>query len=104
MLGFSKIQTTQAQYTTLAAVAGVANPAGSGAGASVTVAVSFVDQYGVGQLPQGSTPQSYAVHVTPNQAGVIAAATNKTSSGFNVVLTPLSGTLPAGSFDAIVVG
>jgi hypothetical protein len=74
-LGFNKIQSIQAQYIVLAALAGVANVAGSGS-ASVTVPVSFVDAYGVGQLPA-----SYSVQVTPNQAGVIAAHPTRSARG-----------------------
>jgi hypothetical protein len=105
MLGISQITTNQARTTTLAAIAGVANPAGSGAGASVTVAVTFTDQFGNGQLPQGSTPQSYSVHVTPSQPCFVTVS-NKTTTGFTVTLTPTASgvTLAAGSFDVVVVG
>jgi hypothetical protein len=43
--------------------------------------------------------------VTPSQACFLAI-TNKTSSGFNVVLTPTAGsvTLQAGTIDVVVVG
>jgi hypothetical protein len=101
VLGFSKITTNQAQVTTLAALTGVPNAAGSGAGASVTVAVSFTDQYGTSQLPVGNGAQNYSVQITPSQNCFIAI-TNKTSTGFNVALTPT--TLGAGTFDVVVVG
>ncbi len=104
MLGLSQFTSNQAQKTTLAALAGVPNAAGSGAGTAVTVTISsFVDQYGTGQLPA-----AYSVQVTPSQACAVSI-TSKTSSGFNVVLTPLSpggvnATLAAGTFDVVVVG
>ena len=73
---------------------GVANVAGGSNGAAVTTAVSF---------PAGSLPPNYLVHVTPSQAAMVSV-TNKTSSGFNVVLTPLSTvTLAAGTFDVLVI-
>jgi hypothetical protein len=106
MLGLSKITTNQAQVTNLAALSGIANAAGSGAGASVSVAISsFVDQYGTGQLPSGNGVQSYSVQVTPNQACFVSV-TNKTTSGFTVTLTPTGSgvTLAAGTFDVVVVG
>jgi hypothetical protein len=73
----------------------VANAAGGSAGTPVSTSVSF---------PAGSLPPNYMVHVTPSQAAMVSV-TNKTSSGFNVVLTPLATvTLAAGTFDAMVVG
>jgi hypothetical protein len=43
------------------------------------------------------------VHVTPSQPCFVTI-TNKTPSGFNVVLTPLSTvTLVAGTFDVTVI-
>jgi hypothetical protein len=76
----------------------VANAAGAGAGAAVTTAVEFVDQYGNGTLPA-----EYAVTVTPSQAAFVSV-TSKTTSGFDVVLTPpASGdTIAAGTFDLLV--
>jgi hypothetical protein len=77
----------------------IANAAGSGAGATVTVPVSFVSPaFGTGQLPP-----NYAVNVAPSQAAT-THVTAKTSSGFNVVLTPVlaSTTLAAGTFDVVV--
>ena len=53
----------------------VANAAGSGS-SPVTVSVSFVDQFNVGQLPQNG---QYSVHVTPSQA-CFASVTSKTAS------------------------
>jgi hypothetical protein len=105
MLGLSQITTNQAQKTVLVALAGVANAAGSGAGASVTVPIAFTDQYGTGLLPSGNGTQNYSVQITPSQACLVAI-TNKTSSGFNVVLTPTSSgaTLAVGTFDVVVVG
>lgn len=72
--------------------AGVANVAGSGAGASVTTAVTFTD-----------LPAKYSVVVTPSQDAV-AYVTSKTNSGFNVVLNPrlAANTLAIGTFDVTV--
>jgi hypothetical protein len=73
---------------------GVSNAAGGSGGASVSTPVSF---------PVGSLPPTYMVHITPSQPAMVSV-TNKTSSGFSVVLTPLStATLPAGSFDCLVI-
>ena len=81
-----------------AARPGVANAAGGGEGAAVTTAITFEDQYGNGTLPA-----EYSVIATPNQACMVSV-TNKTASGFDVVLTPLAGaTLAAGEFDLIVM-
>jgi hypothetical protein len=68
-----------------------ANVAGGSAGASVTTAVS------------ANLPSSYSVQVTAIQACFVSV-TSKTSSGFNVVLTPTLGsvTLAAGTFDVRV--
>ncbi len=77
------------------AIPAQANAAGSGAGASVTTAVAFAPY---------SLPPAYSVQITPSQPALVSV-TNKTSSGFNVVLTPLSSstTLAAGTFDVLVV-
>jgi hypothetical protein len=48
-------------------------------------------------------PKCYTVSVTPSQAWVVYVA-NKTSAGFDVVLTPLSGAIVAGSIDVMVMG
>lgn len=71
----------------------VANVIGSAAGASVTTAVAFTD-----------LPAKYAVSITPSQDAV-AYVTNKTNSGFNVVLSPrlAANTLAVGTFDVTVV-
>jgi hypothetical protein len=99
-LGLSRFTDNQAQVKTIAALASVPNVAGSGS-ASVTTAVttSFSDQYGTGLLPP-----SYAVIVTPSQS-CVASVSGKTSSGFNVVLQPLTGnSILVGTFDVVVVG
>ena len=74
----------------------VANASGA-VGVAVTTAVSF----GAGQLPP-----NYAVFVDCGQASVIASVTAKTSTGFNVVLTPLSTSVAvaASTFNVLVVG
>jgi hypothetical protein len=82
---------------------GIANAGGS-AGASVTTAVPLVDRYGTGLLPLGAL---YNVIVSPSQA-CYASVTTKTSSGFNVVLTPsapggVNAAIAAGTFDVTVV-
>lgn len=73
---------------------GVANVAGSGAGAAVMTAVTFAE----------SLPSSYAVFVAPNQDAV-AYVSSKTTSGFNVVMNPrlAANTLAAGAFDLLLV-
>lgn len=91
---------TQARNLTIASQIGVPNAAGGSAGASVSTPVSFTDQYGNGLLPA-----VYTVHVMPNQT-CFATIAGRSATGFNVVLTPTSGsvTLAAGTFDATVVG
>jgi hypothetical protein len=77
-------------------IAGLQLAVANAAGGSAGTAVSF---------PAGSLPPSYAVFVEVGQGGVMAAVTSKTSSGFNVVLTPLSTvTVAAGSFNVWIVG
>jgi hypothetical protein len=77
-----------------------ANAAGSGQGATVTVQCNFVGQWGQPLLP---SPSSYVVSVAASQA-CFHSVSNKTASGFTVVLTPTSSTatLAAGSIDCIV--
>jgi hypothetical protein len=74
----------------------IANPAGGGAGASVTVAVSFT---------VGSLPTNYAVLAEPNQ-NCLSYVAAKTNNGFNVILTPspATATLAAGKFNVAVFG
>jgi hypothetical protein len=90
-------------YTPVVAAAyNVANASG-GTGAAVTTAVSFTDQFGNPTLPGDAGQGRYTVTVTPSQACFVSV-TGKTSSGFNVVLTPtLSSTsIAAGTFDILV--
>jgi len=72
----------------------VANAAGSGAGAAVTTAITWT----------GEMPPNYMVLVAPNQDAT-AYVSSKTSTGFNVVLTPrlAANTLAAGHFDVLVI-
>ncbi len=79
--------------TLIGSVPNVANIAGGAAGASVTTAVAMEN-----------LPANYSVLITPDQDAV-AYVTNKTSSGFNVVLNPrlAANTLGAGTFDVLVV-
>jgi hypothetical protein len=81
----------------VAAQNNVANASGA-AGAAVTTAVSF---------PKGNLPGNYTVQINPGQA-CFAHVTqgSKTSTGFNVVLTPMDGStaIAAGNFDVLVVG
>ncbi len=69
----------------------VPNPAGSGAGASVTITVDF------GGLTV-KTP--YSVFITPDQA-CFCHVTARTATGFSVILTPTASgnTLAAGLID-----
>ena len=96
-IGLSKFVDNQAIPKTIAALAGVPNAAGSGAGASVSTPISFVDQYGNGLLPiTGNAGQGYAVTVTPSQACFVSF-TNKTATGFDIVLSPTGSGVHAGS-------
>jgi hypothetical protein len=72
---------------------GVANQAGSGAGASVTTAISGL-----------RLPANYGVWITPNQ-DADCYVTSKTAAGFNVVMNPrlAANTLAAGTFDVLIV-
>jgi hypothetical protein len=83
------------------ALPNVANTGGTG-GSNVTVslATSFQDGYGVGTLPN-----DYVVVVSPS-APAIPSVTGKTTSGFSVVLSPItaSATVAAGTFDVVVLG
>jgi hypothetical protein len=75
-------------------LANVANAPGSGAGASVTTAVSGL-----------RLPPVYVVQVAASQDAV-AFVTGKTASGFSVTLSPrlAANTLAAGTFDVLIVG
>lgn len=72
----------------------LANLVGGGAGQAVTTAVALSG------LPASL---DYTINITPNQA-CAASWSAKTSSGFNVVLTPLNtgDTIAAGTFDVVV--
>ena len=89
----------QSRLFPVAVFSNIANAAGSGAGASVVVAITNVDQFGVGRLPG-----NFAVVVSPSQS-CFASVSNKSTSGFTITLTPLtsSATLAAGSTDAILL-
>jgi hypothetical protein len=86
---------------TFVALPNNANGAGT-AGANVTtsLATSFQDGFGVGTLPD-----DYCVIVSPS-APAIASVSGKTSSGFSVILSPItaSATIAAGTFDVVVLG
>ena len=73
----------------------IASTAGSGAGASVTIAVTFSG---------AELPSTYTAVATPNVNATVAI-TGKSNTGFNVVLTPVvaTSTLAAGTFDVIVL-
>jgi hypothetical protein len=100
-MAFHTVTDNQSSPAIIATAIGVANAAGGSAGATVSTNVTFTDQYGNGKLP-GSL--AYAVNVTPSQAAFVTI-TNKSPTGFTVVLTPqTSGTpLTAGSFDLAVL-
>lgn len=77
--------------------ANVANVSGA-EDTAVTTAVEFVD------LPaNASNVGEYGVQVTPSQPCFVSV-TDKTATGFNVVLTPISstGSIAAGTFDVLV--
>jgi hypothetical protein len=86
---------------TFVALPNVAYTGGS-AGSNVTtsLATSFQDGYGVGTLPN-----DYCVVVNPSTPA-IPSISGKTTSGFSVVLSPItaSATVAAGSMDIIVLG
>jgi len=98
MPGIHIIADNQAAIAVVASQLGIANAAGGSAGATVTTPVTF---------PYPGLLANYIVTVTPSQA-CFATVTGKTSSGFNVVLTPASpggvnATLSAGTFDVAVL-
>ncbi len=102
MLGsLTQTTTDQARRNAIYAVAGITNPAGGSGGASVTVTISqnLTDAFGNGLLPA-----AYACAVSPSQACLVSIG-SKTSSSFNVILTPspATATLAAGTFDALVL-
>jgi hypothetical protein len=74
----------------------VATPVAGGAGQAVTVSIVFSER----NLPNSL---EYVVQVTPSQACAVSYD-NKTISGFDIILTPLSSgvTLPAGTMDVVV--
>jgi hypothetical protein len=77
------------------------NGAGTaGSNVTISLASSFQDGFGVGTLPN-----DYVVVVTPS-APAIPSVTGKTTSGFSVVLSPItaSATVAAGTFDVLVLG
>jgi hypothetical protein len=78
----------------LAAYPQTANPAASGAGASVTVAFTG-----------HQLPATYSVIVSSLSQIAIPTVTNRTFTGFSVVLNPPSGsvTLASGTFDCLVL-
>jgi hypothetical protein len=80
----------------------VANAGGSGAGSSVTTAITFPTPM---SYPNGFPVGNYLVQVQPSQ-GCLVAVTAKTQAGFNVVMTPspATSTLAAGTFDVAVLG
>ncbi|GEM_PF-5735931 len=86
------VQANQGQVL-IGSIPGVANAAGGGAGAAVVTAVS---------VP--GLPASYSVLVNPGQDAT-AFVSGKTSTGFNVTLTPrlAANTLAAGTFDVVIV-
>ena len=77
----------------VANLTGLANAAGSGAGAAVVTAVAVAN-----------LPAKYTVVVNPGQDATWFVSA-KTSNGFNVTLNPrlAVNTLAAGTFDVLVV-
>lgn len=74
----------------------IPNPAGSGPGAAVTVSIVASES----NLP---ADLEYTIEPTASQPCSFSYA-NKTTSGFDIVLTPLSSgaTLSAGTIDVVV--
>jgi hypothetical protein len=100
-MDFHRLSSNHGEPIVLGKKFGTANAAGSGAGSAVSTSVSFVDKFGSALLPAAL---SYLVNVSASQPCFITV-TNKTASGFNVVLTPPAGvTLAAGTFDLVVLG
>ncbi|WP_186122361.1 hypothetical protein [Burkholderia gladioli] len=79
-------------------IPGIANAAGSGAGAAVTTTVA---------LPASANlPANYAVLVNPGQdATAFVPSGSKTPNSFNVTLTPrlAANTVAAGTFDVVIL-
>jgi hypothetical protein len=67
-----------------------------GAGQAVTTSIAFSEE----NLPEDL---NYVIQVTPDQACAVSYD-NKSTTGFDVILTPLSGgvTLAAGTMDIVV--
>jgi hypothetical protein len=87
----------------VAAIYNYPNPSGA-TNAAVTVSLSLKDVWNNGLLPGDNGVGRYTASVTPSQA-CFASVTNKTTNGFNVVLTPLSGnSIAAGTFDVLLHG
>jgi hypothetical protein len=101
-MDFHRLTSNHAETIIFGKKFGTANAAGSGAGSSVSTPVSFTDKFRSPLLPQAL---NYIVTVSPSQPAFVVI-TNKTTSGFTVVLTPKdsSTTLSAGSFDLVVLG
>jgi hypothetical protein len=59
---------------------------------------NLVDAWNNGQLPANG---AYAVLVSPSQACAVSVS-NKSTSGFTVTLTPISGAIAAGTIDVLV--
>jgi hypothetical protein len=78
----------------LAAYPQTPNPAAAAAGDSVTVSFSGL-----------VLPATYSVIVSGLSQEAVATVTNRTHTGFNVVLNPLTGSvvLAIGTFDVLVV-
>jgi hypothetical protein len=78
----------------LAAYPKTANPAAAGEGDSVTVAFTGLE-----------LPANYSVVVSGLSQVCIPTVTNRTFTGFSVVLNPLSAsvTLAIGTFDVLVI-
>jgi hypothetical protein len=98
MSGVQILTSNQGDKLSIIKQASIPNAAGGGAGASVSTNLTYADRFGNGLLPP-----SYVVLVTASQPAT-ASVINRTSTGFTVVLTPVSGTLAAGTFEVLVVG
>ena len=78
----------------IAAYPKTANAVGSGAGVAVTTPFTGLE-----------LPANYSVIVSGLSQTAFVTVTNRTNTGFSVVLTPIASgvTLAAGTFDVIVV-
>lgn len=92
--GYMNVDTSKNSYRVInVLMPACPNPVGGGAGQNVTVPFTGL-----------TLPAVYSVFVTPGQKAA-PSVQNKTSTGFNVVLSPIlaAETIAAGTFDVQIV-